>query len=127
MEDRERALERFRGAMAGSGQDRDEALWDALIALQGETFLTAKGLTFTYLIRERRDGALSGEMFISRKEKSITQSTVFMAFHKALELGGRVVGPKKLGTFGASYLYPVFIRLGIIQPPEPEQTSLFSD
>lgn len=125
MDERQRALERFRAAMSGGERERDEALWDALAALQGETFLTAKGLSYTYLIRERRDGEVSGEMFISRKEKSITQSTVFMAFHKALELGGVVTGPKKLGTFGASYLYPVFIRLGVIQEPEPEQASLF--
>ena len=48
--------------------------------------------------------------------KSITQSTVFIAFHKALELEGIVTGPKKLGTFGASYLYPVFLELGVICP-----------
>ncbi len=125
MEERARALERFRAVLSGTERQRDEALWDALIAMQGETFLTAKGLAFTYLIRERRDGELGGEMFISRKEKSITQSTVFMAFHKALELNGDVKGPKKLGTFGASYLFPVFIRLGVIRPPEKGQTSLF--
>ena len=122
----EQAAQRLRAALSGGDErERDHALWQALIALQGETFFTAKGLEFTYIIRERRDGALSGEMFISRKEKSITQSTVFMAFHKALELGGEVVGPKKLGTFGASYLYPVFIRLGVIREPAPVQTSLF--
>ncbi len=121
---REQADMALREALNGSG-DKDGALWDALIAWQGELFYTAKGLAFTYAIRERRDGALGGEMFISRKEKSITQSTVFMAFHRALELGGNVEGPKKLGTFGASYLYPVFIRLGVIRPPEPVQTSLF--
>lgn len=121
---REQADKALRAALDGEG-DRDSALWDALIAWQGEMFYTAKGLAFTYSIRERRDGALGGEMFISRKEKSITQSTVFMAFHKALELGGSVEGPKKLGTFGASYLYPVFIRLGVIRPPEPAQASQF--
>ena len=125
MDEKVSALRRFRQAMDGPAQARDEALWDALIALQGEMFFTAKGLSYTYLIRERRDGALGGELFISRKEKSITQSTVFMAFHKALELGGVVTGPKKLGTFGASYLYPIFIRLGVIRKPEPEQASLF--
>ena len=125
MDEKQKALERFRAALSGGGQDLDEALWDALTALQGETFFTAKGLSYTYLIRERRDGEVSGEMFISRKEKSLTQSTVCMAFHKALELGGVVTGPKKLGTFGASYLYPVFIRLGVIRRPERDQTSLF--
>ena len=56
-----------------------------------------------------------GELFISRKEKSITQSTVVMAFHKALDMEGKVKEPKKLGTFGASYLYPLLLKLGVIQ------------
>ena len=87
--------------------EREEALWNLLADLQGCVFLTAKGLKFTYKVR-------GGEMFVNRKSKSITQATVFMAFHKAMELGGVVTGPKKLGTFGASYLYPVFVRLGVI-------------
>ena len=45
----------------------------------------------------------------------IIKRTVFMAFRKAMELGGAVAGPKKLGTFGASYLYPIFVRLGVIR------------
>ena len=53
-------------------------------------------------------------MFVDRKEKSITQAMVFIAFHRALELGQRATGPKTLGTFGASYLYPVFQSLGIV-------------
>ena len=53
-------------------------------------------------------------MFVNRKSKSITQATIFMAFRKAMELRGTVVGPKKLRTFGSSYLYPVFVRLGVI-------------
>lgn len=86
--------------------EREEALWNLLADLQGCVFLTAKGLKFTYKVR-------GGEMFVNRKSKSITQATVFMAFHKAMELGGVVAGPKKLGTFGASYLYPVFVRIGV--------------
>ena len=79
-----------------------------LIYLQGCVFLTAKRLKFSYEIK-------GGEMFVNRKSKSITQATVFMAFRKALELGGVVAGPKKLGTFGASYLYPIFVRLELIR------------
>jgi hypothetical protein len=40
-----------------------------------------------------------------------------MAFHTGAELqlrDGYVKGPKKLGTFGASYLYPMFVRFGVI-------------
>lgn len=88
-------------------REQEEALWSILADLQGCVFLTAKGLKFAYKIK-------GGEMFVNQKSKSITQATVFMAFHKAMELGGIVSGPKKLGTFGASYLYPVFVRIGVI-------------
>lgn len=97
-----------------SRQEQEDALWKMLIYLQGCVFLTAKGLKFTYKIK-------GGEMFVNRKSKSITQATVFMAFHKAMELGGVVAGPKKLGTFGASYLYPIFMRLGVIKKSAWEQ------
>ena len=89
-------------------KEQEDALWILLIYLQGCVFLTAKGLKFTYKIK-------GGEMFVNRKSKSITQATVFMAFRKAMELGGAVAGPKKLGTFGASYLYPILVRLGVIR------------
>ena len=86
----------------------EEALWDALCALQNRTFRTAKGLEYTYTIK-------GYEMFVDRKEKSITRSSVNIAFHRALELDRVVTGPKKLGVFGASYLYPIFIEIGLIQ------------
>ena len=57
-------------------------------------------------------------MFVNRKEKSITRATVNLAFEKGLELKSVVTGPKKLGVFGASYLYPVFVRLGVIIVPK---------
>ena len=110
--ERKQKCEEFRSslpALAGqSKQEQEDALWSMLIYLQGCVFLTAKGLKFTYKIK-------GGEMFVNRKSKSITQATVFMAFWKAMELGGVVAGPKKLGTFGASYLYPIFVRLGVIR------------
>ena len=98
-------------------REREEALWNILADLQGCVFLTAKGLKFTYKMK-------GGEIFVSRKSKSITQATVFMAFRKAMELGGVVAGPKKPGTFGASYLYPVFVRIGIVKKIR-EQTRNF--
>ncbi|MCD7886478.1 MAG: helix-turn-helix domain-containing protein [Clostridiales bacterium] len=83
-----------------------ENLWAALLLFQSCPFHTAKGLEFSYTIK-------GGELFVSRKEKSITRSSVEMAFRRALALG-EVSGPKKLGVFGASHLYPVFLRLGVI-------------
>ncbi|MEI3350185.1 MAG: hypothetical protein V8R18_03505 [Clostridium sp.] len=59
------------------------------------------------------DTIRGNEMFVSRKEKSVTRASILVAYKKAQELGC-VTGPKQLGVFGASYLYPVFLRLGII-------------
>ena len=93
-----------------------EILWQELIRLQGEAFRTARGLEFTYEIR-------GNELFVDRKDKSITRSTVDLTYRKTMDLlrAGEIVdGPKKLGTFGASYLFPIFIKLGVI-PPLDEQ------
>ena len=89
-----------------SGYTEDEKeLWEKLKENESRTWKTSRGLEFKYRIE-------GNEMFIDRKEKSITRSTVNMANKKARELG-TVSGPKKLGVFGASYLYPVFLELGI--------------
>lgn len=105
--ERKKKCEEFRTKLSILTENEQKAaLWSMLIYLQGCVFLTAKGLKFTYKIK-------GGEMFVNRKSKSITQASVFMAFRKAMELGV-VSGPKKLGTFGASYLYPIFVRLGVI-------------
>lgn len=55
------------------------------------------------------------EMFVSRKTKSITKASVDLALEKIIELSGEVAGPKKLKCFGASYLYPIFIEMGLIK------------
>lgn len=85
-----------------------EKLWSAIVVFQGYPFKTSKGLNFTYKVK-------GGEMLVNRKEKSITKSTVELAYERAVEMNGKVEGPKKLGVFGASYLYPVFVRLGVIK------------
>ena len=87
-----------------------ENLWNAVVLFAGYPFQTSKGLCFTYKVK-------GGEIFITRKEKSITRATVDIAFQRALELGECATGPKKLNVFGASYLYPVFVRLEVIKIP----------
>ena len=98
----------------------EEVLWDALVLLEGKSFETAKLFDFSYSIK-------GYEIFVSRKDKSITRSTVNLSLWNAMELqksGLPVSGPKKLKTFGASYLYPIFMELGVIVPGEMEQLSL---
>lgn len=104
---RKAAVERLKNE---PGEDN---LWAAIVVFSKYPFQTSKGLQFTYTVK-------GNEIFFSRREKSISKATVNVAYKNAVSLGGVVSGPKKLGTFGASYLYPVFVRLGIIQTGEYE-------
>lgn len=106
---RQQSLGRLRQEMT------EENLWQAILLFQGCQFITAKGLEYTYCIKRNHEGGLGNEILFSRKEKTITRATVNIAFQRALALGGEVTGPKKLGVFGASYLYPVFVKLGVIR------------
>ena len=93
-----------------------ESLWSCIILFAGYPFKTATGLKFTYKIG--RDGKITRELFIDRKEKSITMSTVERAYEKAVAVDV-VKGPKELGNFfGISYLYSIFFRFGLIDVPE---------
>ncbi|MCD8082779.1 MAG: hypothetical protein LUE86_04415 [Clostridiales bacterium] len=88
-----------------------EALWQYLAEHQGQEFKTAKQLPFTYQIR-------GGEMFVDRRSKSITRSTVEQAYQRILEDEGHVIrGPKTLNCFGAPYIWAVFVSLGLAIPP----------
>lgn len=91
-----------------------QTLWETLLLFEGYPFVTAKGLRYYYTIK-------GNEVFFTRKEKSVTRATVNMAFQTALKLqddGIQITGPKMLGCFGASYLYPIFKRIGVISDGE---------
>ena len=86
-----------------------ENLWDIIIAHQGETFYTAKGLPFTYTIK-------GGEFFTDRKKKSITRATFEKAFLKIQEdTSHKITGPKALNVFGAPYVFATFRQLGVVE------------
>lgn len=96
-----------------------DVLWDEIAKLEGVPFRTVKGLEFSYVLR-------GNELFVNRRDKSITRATVELTYRKAMQLlrAGEIIdGPKKLGTFGASYLYPIFLRLGVI-PSLDEQLKI---
>ena len=88
----------------------ENEFWEKFCACEGHGFSTIKGLQFSFEVR-------GNEVFFDRKAKSVTRSTIIRGYRKALELtanGGRITSPKQLGVFGASYLLPVLVRLGIL-------------
>ncbi len=105
-------------------------LWWCVVIFQNYLFTTSGrggkgGVQFTYTVRKEGksggrhyDGTIvpgfGNELWVvingEKREKSISRSTVDLAFQKYLENGCSVSGPKKLGVFGASYLLPLFQR-----------------
>lgn len=117
------------------GVDSRLALWECICAFQDYPFMTTGrggmgGVKFRYQVsapggaggRHYEGPSVEGfgnEMWIStgegEKKKSISRSTVNRALENVLKINGMVKGPKALGLPGAgSYLYPVFIRFGLI-------------
>lgn len=96
-----------------------DEVWEMIRQHQEEEILTAKGLPFTYTMR-------GGELFISRRTKSITRSTFEAAWRRVLESPREITGPKKLNVFGAPYLWAIFKRLELVpfgaknSPPDEE-------
>lgn len=97
--------------------DVEEYLWKAIVLFENYPFSTMKGLRFSYKIKRGRTGLPTGEIEIDRKEKTITRATINLTFHKVMNLQrneGYVSGPRFCG-FEASYLYPLFLRFGVVR------------
>ena len=113
-------------------------LWQAIIDLQGHEFSTSgrgsrPGIQFSYHVKPEGTAAgkhydgesvpgWSNELIVDRKEKSVTRASAELAYQRVLEMAAEqgvdvpiVSGPKKLNVFGASYLYPIFLEMGVIR------------
>lgn len=95
----------------------NDSLWNAIAAREGKVFTTCRGKTFTFHIKTDKAGDTQSAIVIDTNRVSITRATTLLAYHNALDIQskkGFVKKPGKLGTFGAIYLYPVFLDIGII-------------
>lgn len=107
---------------------KELAIWESIAANQGRFFTTSgrgkrPGNIFTYTIR-------GAEMFVDRRAKSITRSTILIAYRKAREIeahGGTVTGPKTIGVHGDSYIFAVFKALGVIRNSTESKNSFLTE
>ena len=84
-------------------------------------FKTYSGLPFTYEVRKGRNGEYTKELWIDRREnsKTLSWSSIKMAFQNCRQISGIVKRPKALGDIrGISYIYPLFWKFGLIEVPE---------
>lgn len=111
------------------GQETQDLLWAALVAWQEFPFKTASGLPFTYTIRRGKQGQLTKELWIDRREgsKSLSFGSIRMAFDNACARRF-VPRPKGMGDIrGVSYMYPIFWRLGLISVPMRYAEKMMTD
>ena len=127
--ERSRAVRQLKNDIEhGDWRGHDGSLWKAVVLYQGFKFRTSgrgkdhKGAVgFTYKLKvSSRTGEVTDELVLSTREqgKTITRSSVELALSRYLEVQeerGCVKGPKSAGQiFGASYLYVVFLKFGVI-------------
>lgn len=99
----------------------EENLWSAIVAFQNYPFLTASGLPYQYKLKIGKNGTYNKELLIDRREnsKTLSWSSIKMAFRNCQKISGIVKRPKALGDIrGISYIYPLFWKFGLIEVPE---------
>lgn len=128
--ERKKAVQRLQEQIH-AGCDVEDALWQAVIAYRDYPFRTSSGLSFSYTVRQKKNGEYSGELLVSRKEssKTLTKSSMLLALQSVREQTGPepplYAGPKAIGQiFGISYIYSLFWKWNLIRVPEKVEKKL---
>lgn len=88
-------------------------LWNLIIANQGKSFVTKKGLPFTYHVKGKN-------VYTDRREKPIHETTFEKAYAKIQtdrsdeSSSLKITGPKALNVYGAPYVWAIFQGLGLV-------------
>ena len=114
-----RMRQRKKAVEALQSSHDEQHLWKCVVAFQGYRFKTISGLPFSYKIKTGRNGELTKELWIDRREssKSLTWSSVLLALGN---IKRKVVDrPKALGDIrGVTYIFGMFYRFGLIDVPD---------
>ena len=103
---RKLAVKKLQSCMGESIEILEEVLWNTIKVFSGYFFETADGERFCY--------SVSGdEILVLKSRESITRVDVNIALEEILE--SKASSLQKLKAHGARYLYPVFLRFGLIR------------
>lgn len=132
-EERDTAVRELRDGMT------EDTLWKCIVAYQGYEFNTVSGLPFSYELKRKSKGILTGtpcdgnmnksaseakseytkELWISRRtdSKPLTISTLLLALEKVKENPNQFYrGPKDFMKIrGISYIYAMFLEWGLVK------------
>lgn len=86
----------------------EEILWNTIKVFSGYFFETAEGKRFCYNVS-------GDEILVLKSRESITRVDVTIALKEILKLNGVVESLQNMKVPGAGYLYPVFLRFGLIR------------
>lgn len=104
-------LYRNRKASLEEMKNREIDLWIVVELFAGYPFTTTEGSKFGYSVR-------GNEVHINRDTLVITRDTIEAAYQEMLELSGKgadITGSTQIDNSVASYLFPMFVRFGIIK------------
>lgn len=105
---RKQAVQKLQSCMGGLMEILEEALWNTIKVFSGYFFETAEGERFCYNVS-------GDEILVLKSRESITRADVTIALKEILKLNGVVESLQNMKVPGAGYLYPVFLRFGLIR------------
>lgn len=105
---RKQAIKQLQICKEASLECVEKYLWSTIESFSGYSFTTVKGLRFRYAVN-------GNEIQIDRKKKSIARSSVKVALKVALGKNGNISELNKIEAVDVAYLYPMFLRFGLIK------------
>lgn len=105
---RKQAVKKLQSCMGESIEILEEILWNTIKVFSGYFFETAEGKRFCYNVS-------GDEILVLKSRESITRVDVTIALKEILKLNGVVESLQNMKVPGAGYLYPVFLRFGLIR------------
>lgn len=105
---RKLAVKKLQSCMGESIEILEETLWNTIKVFSGYFFETSEGERFCYNVS-------GDEILVLKSRESITRADVTIALKEILKLNGVVESLQNMKVPGAGYLYPVFLRFGLIR------------
>mgnify|MGYP004470734325 FL=1 len=105
---RKLAVRKLQSCIGGSMGILEETLWNTIKVFSGYFFETSEGKRFCYNVS-------GDEILVLKSRESITRADVTIALKEILKLNGVVESLQNMKVPGAGYLYPVFLRFGLIR------------